>query len=86
MDRMSESEMVDVPIRTTSARDYGMGPRVVRSLSKALQTSHFMRADCRDWMLLPRSGNGEVGLLRRPDSQRAGVQRAMAQDPCVLRI
>ena len=42
MDRVSESEMVDVPIRTTSAQDYGMGPPRRTFYPKALKDVQFI--------------------------------------------
>ena len=66
MDRVSESEMVDVPIRTTSARDYGMGPPRRTFYLKALKDVQFIIVAGVD-----RHPGGDVRITRYTTTRRA---------------
>ena len=74
------------PIRTTTTWDNGYGPLcVVRFFRKLFRRrSSEMRAGW-GWAGYV-TGLFSVAPASRPVSQRAGVPRAMAQDPFVLRI
>ena len=73
MDRVSESELVDVPIRTTSARDYGMGPPRRTFYPKALKDVQFITVAVVDramlvgrWRWYPPAHNDPEGEGRWP--------------------